>query len=579
MKPADVPPAGSPNAPKSPAPAQVSLGCCAMPRRTAQLLGVLLAAAACLAGGWMFLRDPEPAPDRGGAAAGPASDFPNWPQGKPQVALILSGQNDGYLQQCGCSYPQYGGLTRRSNLIQGLKDKGWPVVAFDVGDFAPPKGLHEQKLKKYVTFMRAFRHMGYAAVGVGANEFQMPLFEALANYSLENPAPAVLAANLLDPNKDFADLVKAVEVAAPAGGPRVAALGLVGRSVEKKVTGQGYRFADNGSVLRQNLQALKGKADLVVLLYQGTMQEARLAAGYCAGLARQGLPAVNVLVCLTEFPEPPATPERTREAPDTLIVALGNKGKYVGVVGAFPGTGAGPRYRLEYHLALMAPELDTPTGKEKGHPVMEIMEQYAREVRDADLLSKTPRSKHNVQVAFPQAKYLGSERCGDCHQHAYRVWEKSGHGHAFEALTENARHPSLRQFDPECVTCHTVGFTHPGGYADPANKPRQNLKLLHVGCESCHGPGSVHVDNLANKEIQAKILPLMNPWKHQAAAANLRLKKIDFFCMNCHDEENDVHWTKVPFQQKWQKVEHASPPEELQRLRGMVGGPQVGARE
>src|ERR671932_217760 len=52
--------------------------------------------------------------------------FPGW--GKPDLALVLSGQQHGYLQPCGCSDPQYGGFTRRYNLVQGLKERGWPVV-------------------------------------------------------------------------------------------------------------------------------------------------------------------------------------------------------------------------------------------------------------------------------------------------------------------------------------------------------------------------------------------------------------------------------------------------------------------
>src|SRR4051812_27344339 len=37
---------------------------------------------------------------------------------KPELALIFSGQQLGYLQPCGCSHPQYGGLTRRYNLLE-----------------------------------------------------------------------------------------------------------------------------------------------------------------------------------------------------------------------------------------------------------------------------------------------------------------------------------------------------------------------------------------------------------------------------------------------------------------------------
>ena len=41
--------------------------------------------------------------------------FRGW--GKPAVALVFTGQQYGYLQPCGCSSPQLGGLTRRLDII------------------------------------------------------------------------------------------------------------------------------------------------------------------------------------------------------------------------------------------------------------------------------------------------------------------------------------------------------------------------------------------------------------------------------------------------------------------------------
>jgi hypothetical protein len=572
-KPDAASPVSSPNPPRAPAPAQVSFGCCALPRRTAQALGLAIALAACLAAGWMFLRDGSSngtiqGPD-GGTQAPRPSLFLTWPKGVPEVAIVLSAQTDGYDQPCGCSDPQYGGLARRYNFIQSLRAKGWPVAAFDLGDIAQRRGVHKQKLLKYVTAMKALKFMDYTAVGVGRNEFYLPLTEGLAEYALNEPKPAVLAANLLDPNKDFVDMVRASEVAAPKGAPRVGAIGLIGRSVEKAVTDANHKFADNAPVLLKNLQQLKGRADLVVVLYQGTVAEAKLLAGYCAGLSRKDstLPPVNVIVCLTEDEEPPSAPERAKDASDTLIVAIGHKGKYVGIVGAFRADGGKQPYKLEYELALMAPEFQTPKGKETDNPVMVLMEEYAREIarpgKDGKrLLDLTPRGKHPVQVEFPQARYVGSERCADCHERAYQVWEKSGHSHAYDTLVK-AKNPSLRQYDPECVTCHTVGFQHESGWNDPANDAKRNLKLLHVGCESCHGPASIHVNNVGNPAIDAKLLPLMNPWKKQAnnpLAEKIRLTKIDDFCMKCHDQENDVNWAKVPFLEKWKLIEHMTPP-------------------
>ena len=43
--------------------------------------------------------------------------------------------------------------------------------------------------------------------------------------------------------------------------------------------------------------------------------------------------------------------------------------------------------------------------------------------------------------------------------------------------------------DPKCVGCHTIGFGTMTGY----RREFAGAKLANVGCESCHGPGSLHV--------------------------------------------------------------------------------------
>jgi Cytochrome c554 and c-prime len=44
--------------------------------------------------------------------------------------------------------------------------------------------------------------------------------------------------------------------------------------------------------------------------------------------------------------------------------------------------------------------------------------------------------------------------------------------------------------DPNCIPCHTVGFQTQSGY----RREFGSLKLVNVGCESCHGPGSLHAE-------------------------------------------------------------------------------------
>jgi len=149
------------------------------------------------------------------------------------------------------------------------------------------------------------------------------------------------------------------------------------------------------------------------------------------------------------------------------------------------------------------------------------------------------------------------------------------HSHAFEALEKHAKRPSLRQYDAECIVCHTVGFGYKTGYEDDKKTPQ----LLHVGCESCHGPGSGHAADPKNKAL----LALQSPWKQnpdeklpdtkfmkkmadlngiergqqQIPPATLRLlNKTNEMCQRCHNHENDPNFDLYT---NWPKIDHTAP--------------------
>jgi hypothetical protein len=518
-------------------------------QKVRQWAALALLAVGGLAGLFVLLQD-----GHGQAPQQQSRLFRGW--GRPDVAVVLSGEMRGYLQPCGCSWPQLGGLSRRYNFIEGLRRRGWTVACAEVGDVAERSG--PQRLLKYETAMKALRLMDYTAVSVGQFEMALPLFEALSHYALNNPRPRVLAANLVNPV--FKDMVGTWEVVSKPGAPRVGVTAIIGPSVASPVNDPDVKLAPQTSqVVRQVLGQLQvQKTDLVVLLYQGSLKEARLCAKCAADCRAQNpnLPRVDVVQCLCEEDEPPGVPDRVGH---TLIVRVGHKGRFVGVVGAFHTDQPGQPYDLRYQLVPIGPDYDTPEGKEAGNPVMGLMEDYAEAVKKGNFLTQYPRSLHPVQLSFPNARYVGSGRCSGCHTEAYHIWEKTwvdakgkkiGHSHAYESL-EEARNPRLRQYDGECVVCHVVGFAYKTGFTDEVTTAR----LKNVGCESCHGPCSEHVKDTHNAKIHA----LINPWKAErnvgVPEARRRLR-INDFCQTCHNIDNDVHWD---FEKSWPKIIHVMP--------------------
>jgi hypothetical protein len=520
--------------------------------------------------------------------------FQGW--GVPAVALIVTGEQIGYLQPCGCSRPQLGGLPRRYNFFQELKNKGWPTVAVDLGDIAANKTNPQLNLKfKYS--MKAMEKLGYAAVSLGADEFGMPLLTALAEHTLNNPAsPRVLASTLLDPKTQpiIKGMIAGSEVVQPkAGAPKVGIFGIVGTSVSKNVKDPDVAFRDNGKAVVEELTKLKqGKADITVLLYEGDLKDAQKLVVFCADKQQNpNLPKLDIVLCLSPDEEPPAVPMQEKnnqgQIIPTQIINIGWKGRYVGVVGVFPKAGlkAPHSYEFKYQLVAMSEDYETKKGMEKTNPIMVMMEDYAQEVKNFNYITKFPTSAHQMQLKFSKAKYVGSERCESCHPDAAKIWQKNlgtadhkiGHYYAFETLVK-AENPGLRQHDGECVKCHVTGFDHPTGYADALrnNDAKMIPKLLGVGCESCHGPGSEHVKDTTERAIHAE----MNPGKYafniqtqkwDEVPFQARKQKIDKACQRCHDIDNDVHWN---FSKNWPLIEHKMQPKNA--VQQPVGNPLPG---
>jgi hypothetical protein len=69
------------------------------------------------------------------------------------------------------------------------------------------------------------------------------------------------------------------------------------------------------------------------------------------------------------------------------------------------------------------------------------------------------------------------------------VWDRTTHAHAYATLSSQ-----FKEFNLECVGCHVTGYDQPGG-----STVTHAAKLENVQCEVCHGPGSRHVLNPADR--------------------------------------------------------------------------------
>jgi hypothetical protein len=539
-------------------------------------LALVLVSALAGTGLARWLRAPDERKEAKAATGMPSRLFRDWP--KPDFVLVMSGQQLGYLLPCGCSRPQVGGLERRYNFLKLLDKQGWPYVAVDLGDVPQRHGPvalpNLQGLIKYRYSMAALKEMGYSAVSFGETETVLSLFHVLGEYALQHETPRVVVANLKKVDDNAAALLEMTKRYAVARvgkkGLKVGVTAVVGPTVERRIKDPAVRFRPSPAALNEVLKELdKEKVDLRVLLYQGLTTANRMRRPPTEAVAcAEAYPQFPVLLCLSQEDEPPANPiwvTNPKTGGRSLVVTVGRKGKCVGVVGVWRTGKPKEPFTFRYQLVELTEDFLTPKDQEENHPIGKLMADYTAELKKDNYLGRYGQVKHLLQAMAPvleggkplkdnkgalTPRYVGSFTCRRCHKSAYEVWVKSPHSHAYRTLAE-AKRPDNRQYDPECIVCHTVGFAYQGGFVDAVKTPH----LMDVGCESCHGPASMHVAHPDNVAWQRRL----NPWKHLPAAK--RKDSMDEFCQKCHDVDNDVTWVHGGFGRKWPKIAHPTPKE------------------
>ena len=107
----------------------------------------------------------------------------------------------------------------------------------------------------------------------------------------------------------------------------------------------------------------------------------------------------------------------------------------------------------------------------------------------------------NRTFAEPSATYVGSRACMECHETEYTKFTTyAKKATSYDHIKKMQRGLTTEEFKG-CFQCHTTGYGKPSGFISEKQTP--NLK--DVGCESCHGPGSLHVKSGDAQHIKGKL--------------------------------------------------------------------------
>jgi Cytochrome c554 and c-prime len=478
----------------------------------------------------------------------------NWE--KPAFALVLSGEINGHLEPCGCTMNQVGGLAHRADLVRQLrKERKWDVAGLDLGNLLLRSRFQDRiKLQEA---LKGLLQLGYVAVGMGIRELA---FEVNSDYLLAVP-------NLLRDNGDEQLPFVSANVRIPpadslgprqwhrftVGGRTAAVTSIVGKRERLKILGQqkqNSKFAilDPESVLPDVIAKMKAaKPDLMVLLAESSLK------GETTALVKK-FPDFDLVVS-AGGPED-GLPKPTKIG-KTLVVNVGMKGKYVGVVGFYPDS---KTERLKYELV----ELDAARFKDDPRMV-DLMKRYQRALGDnlGPIFADSEFGPHPSGL-----RYVGAKSCKDCHKDAYDVWVKSKHAQAYNSLIIGRPDTKgkwiSRIHDPECLSCHVTGWEpqkvqrYESGFLvkELATGKRAKLFTALQGqqCENCHGPGSRHVDVETKwkknpKSVTDKVLSD----SRKQVRLTLDVVKQRHLCYDCHDLDNSP---KFEFEKYWKEIEH-----------------------
>ena len=178
-----------------------------------------------------------------------------------------------------------GGLARRTAFAEKLRGEGSPVLAVDSGDLffdAEARTDPQTAINKAKVIGKTYRRMGVAAVSVGDTDLLhgLPFLQEEAAEGLP-----LISANLVEPKKRtpiFAPLV-----IQEANGVRVALIGLTRPNLDstvKKAVGNAAVVKAPVEAARETVAALRGKVDLIVLLSDIGLTEARDVAKAVPGI-------------------------------------------------------------------------------------------------------------------------------------------------------------------------------------------------------------------------------------------------------------------------------------------------------
>jgi Cytochrome c554 and c-prime len=382
--------------------------------------------------------------------------------------LIITGNWAGQIEPCGCSERQLGGIDRRSRVLQSVPPKN--RLLLDAGPLIDRDDRQSQL--KLEAFLHSMQQLKYDALALTGREVGI----LKQNLGLDpKQRPATIATNLPENIRQDYGVIGYFEKTLQRNEKKLDCLVFAvsdPRPIADSHLGQQLNLRDPVEAVVEFLVNMKiapvqpHKEKLIILLVSSSDET----------LVKKlrNIRALDLIVKVG-FTDEPEIAEPAGWLPP--VMTSGRLGKYV--AGFNLPTDADATLTNAKFFAIPIEEFYP-----RDPSIVQFIDKYQLQMQienligNEDLLPRRP--------APDGLQFVGNSACADCHDEVNTKWKKFKHGHALDTL----EHVN-RQFDPECVSCHTVGMRYVSGFLSREKTP----DLAHVGCESCHGPGSAHIEN------------------------------------------------------------------------------------
>ena len=394
-----------------------------------------------------------------------------------------------------------GGQYKKTTYLNGYRKTQKDLIVVDSGDLLNEHAqikdsfMASARLKAEL-LARVYKDVGIDAINVGELELALGV-DYLKDLEKKQDLPFV-SANIVD---DKNQLVFKPYVIKNLDNFKVGIIGIMGNSSDvsklmDEIVGTTLSVLDPMETLETRVAELKDKTDFIIVLTHQHIGRNWVIARKIAG--------VDVIVG-GHHKQKLQTPY---EANNTFIVQSGEKGQHQGILEV--EIAADGIKTVQNTLVPMSDKIaDDPNVKA-------MIDKFNQDVTSL----YTSGSSEKEDSVTPE-----SITCKECHAEAYEIWEKTKHAKAFQTLIDKGR-----QFNPDCLACHTTRFEEPGGFTMEA----QQAELRNIQCDSCHGDSAPHMED-------PTALPQMNPGMET--------------CMKCHTEHRCPDFEKE-YLQEWEKIKH-----------------------